>query len=87
MKNNSRNPTHRFHHEWIFFTITSLTLAVMFGYMVYFEHELITTHQQERLTHSTTVAGAIITNQLEKIYIVLEKIRPNQESDGRMIAT
>jgi diguanylate cyclase (GGDEF)-like protein/hemerythrin-like metal-binding protein/PAS domain S-box-containing protein len=78
-----------FRQEWLLFAASSVALAAMFAYMVYFRHAVITDREQDRLVQAASVAGVMIGTQLEKIGRTLDGIRaslgPNLTPDDASV--
>lgn len=75
--------------EWLLFAAASVVLGVMFAYMVYFRHAVITDREKERLVQAASVAGIMIGDQLDKIRLTLDGIRaslgPNLTPDDASV--
>lgn len=75
--------------EWLIFAAAAVVLGVMFAYMVYFRHSVITDREKDRLVHAASVAGIMIGDQLDKIRLTLDSIRaslgPNLTPDDASV--
>lgn len=75
--------------EWLIFAAAAVVLGVMFAYMVYFRHSVITDREKDRLVQAASVAGVMIGDQLDKIRLTLDSIRaslgPNLTPDDASV--